>query len=133
MACFIVPAAEAVVVKVIEKSARKKEQAAEHDHSEEQQTVEKISLSTKLKWLSGMLWGGVVLLLFEHIWHGEIVPWFPFITAMSDAEDTMEMLKEMATVGVTMAVLVTAVWFVICKAADALMKRPVEELQKESV
>lgn len=132
MACFIVPAAEAVVVKVVERSARKKEQTAADGHAEDQQTEEKIPLSVKLKWLSRMLWGGVILLLFEHIWHGEVVPWFPFLTAMSDAEDTVEMLKEMATVGVTMAVLVTAVWFVMCKVADALIKRPVEDLQKES-
>ena len=52
---------------------------------------------------------------------------------MSDSEDAIEMFKEMATVGVTMAVLVTAVWFVMCKAADSLMKRPVEEPEKEAV
>ena len=133
MACFIVPAAEAVVVKIVEKSAAKKEKTAAAEHEEDRQTEEKIPLSVKLKWLSRMLWGGVILLLFEHIWHGEVVPWFPFLTAMSDSEDAIEMFKEMATVGVTMAVLVTAVWFVMCKVADSLMKRPVEEPEKEAV
>ncbi len=70
-----------------------------------------------------MLWGGVVLLAFEHIWHGEVVPYFPFLTAMYDPSDTAEMLQEMATVGVGMAVLITFVWVVMCVAADALVKR----------
>ena len=132
MACFIVPAVEAVVVKAVEKSAKKRELAAAENHSEDKQSEEKLPLSVKLKWLSGMLWGGVILLLFEHIWHGEVVPWFPFLTAMSDPEDAMEMFKEMATVGVTMAVLVTAVWFVMCKVADVIYRRSAEEPQKES-
>ena len=34
----------------------------------------------------------------------------PFLTAMADPADTVEMLHEMATVGVGMAVLVTLVW-----------------------
>mgnify|MGYP007069974341 CR=1 FL=1 len=54
----------------------------------------KIPFSRKLKWLSAMLWGGVILLAFEHLWHGEIAPFFPFLTAMSDAASTAEMLKE---------------------------------------
>ena len=70
-----------------------------------------------------MLWGGVVLLAFEHIWHGEVVPWFPFLTAMADPADAAEMFTEMATVGVCMALLITLVWFVICKVADHLLKK----------
>ena len=70
-----------------------------------------------------MLWGGAVLLAFEHIWHGEIVPWFPFLTAMGNSADTSAMLYEMATVGVCMALLITAVWFVMCKVADSIVKR----------
>ena len=80
-------------------------------------------MSVKLKWLSGMLVGGSFLLAFEHIWHGEVTPWFPFLTAMSDPSDAAEMFHEMATVGVTMAVLVTLVWVGICIAADIIVKR----------
>ena len=57
-----------------------------------------------------LLWGGAVLLCFEHIWHGEVVPWFPFLTAAENPADTAVMLHEMATIGVTMAVIITAVW-----------------------
>ena len=71
-----------------------------------------------------MLLGGAFLLAFEHIWHGEVVPWFPFLTAMSNPADAAEMFHEMATVGVVMAILITVVWIGMCAAADAIMKRP---------
>jgi hypothetical protein len=124
MACFLVSAAEAVVVTVVEKIEEKKEQASPEKESAE---AVKIPLSRKLKWLTYMLWGGSFLLMFEHIWHGEVVPWFPFLTAMSDPEETMTMLHEMATVGVSMAVLVTVVWLGICVTADIIVKRAVSE------
>ena len=120
MACFLVSAAEAVVVTAVEKAEAKHEVKSSSKHSE---TPEKIPFSRKLKWLTWLLWGGAFLLAFEHVWHGEIVPWFPFLTAMSDAADRAEMFREMATVGVTMAVLVTVAWIGICLAADAIVKR----------
>ena len=86
----------------------------------------RIPLSRKLNWLNYMLWGGAVLLAFEHIWHGEVTPWFPFLTAMSDPQDASEMFHEMATVGVSMSVLVTGIWAVMCAAADAVVKRAKE-------
>ncbi|MBQ9607117.1 MAG: hypothetical protein IJV16_08070 [Lachnospiraceae bacterium] len=122
MACFIVPAAEAVVTKVVEAVEEKREANAEITRDDYTEAV-RIPMSRKLKWLTWMLVGGSVLLMFEHIWHGEVVPYFPFLTAMYSAEATSEMLHEMATVGVTMAVLVTAVWAGICVAADAIVKR----------
>ena len=132
MACFLVSAAEAAVVKAVEKHEEKVEaQAAVSESAVNEAEVEpKIPMSRKLKWLTRLLIGGAVLLAFEHVWHGEVVPWFPFLTAMSDPADTAEMLHEMATVGVSMAVLITAVWFVMCKVADALVKKPVEKKKK---
>ena len=121
MACLLISAAEAVVVTAVEKAEQKREEKSAPKH---QDTSEKIPFSRKLKWLSWLLWGGAVLLAFEHVWHGEIVPWFPFLSAMSDPADKAEMLHEMAPVGVSMAVLVTVVWVGICLAADAIMKRP---------
>ena len=115
MACFAVPVAEAIIVSAVEKNAAKKENVS---------ADVKIPMSVKLKWLSALLWGGAILLAFEHVWHGEVVPWFPFLTAMSNPADAAEMFHEMATVGVTMAVLVTAVWFVMCKVADVIVSRP---------
>ena len=135
MACFLVSVAEAAVVTVVEKVQEKKEsKMMENDTAESAASAEqtaKIPLSRKLKWLRYMLLGGSVLLLFEHIWHGEIVPWFPFLTAMDNSADMMEMFKEMATVGVAMAGLITFVWIVMCKVADAIVRRPSEESSKE--
>jgi len=122
MACFLVTAAEAVVVKAVEKAEEKKELSVQDRM--EVTGKRNIPLSRKLKWLSYMLWGGVVLLAFEHIWHGEIVPWFPFLTAMADKADTAEMLHEMATVGVSMAVLITLVWVGMCIVAENIARRP---------
>ena len=124
MACFLVSAAEAVVVKAVEKTVEKKEE--QHAEASAEREV-RIPWSRKLKWLSHMLWGGVILLAFEHVWHGEVVAWPPFLTAMSDAGATAEMLHEMATVGVCMALLITAVWFGVCKAADVLARRTAAE------
>jgi len=46
----------------------------------------------------------------EHIVNGEITATFPFLTALETAEGTAAMLKEISTLGVGMAVLVTGVW-----------------------
>jgi hypothetical protein len=132
MACFLVSVAEAVVVKVAEKAAKQNELRALERNTEKAKEVT-IPLSRKLKWLSNMLLGGSVLLAFEHVWHGEIVPWFPFMTAMSDPEDTAEMLHEMATIGVSMAVLVTVVWIGMCIASDVIVKRPEKTQQTTTV
>ena len=132
MACFLVSAAEAAVVTVVEKRAEKKEQQRETSMGSSHEETVTIPLSRKLSWLKYMLWGGVVLLAFEHIWHGEVTPWFPFLTAMSDPADAAEMFREMATVGVCMAVLITAVWFVMCKAADRIANRPAEDTVQHS-
>ena len=104
MACFIVPAVEAVFTTVVEKVIEKKEVKSGN------KVKAKTSFSGKLKWLNNMLWGGSALLAFEHLWHGEIVPWFPFLTSAIDPASRAQMIHEMSTVGVTMAVLVTGVW-----------------------
>ncbi len=123
MACFLVSAAEAAVVTAVAKAEEKKEVQSAGSSRETEGTVS-IPLSRKLKWLTYMLWGGVAMLALEHLWHGEIVPWFPFLTAMSDPGNTVEMLQEMATVGVGMAVLITLVWVAMCKVAESIVRRP---------
>ncbi|MBO6011050.1 MAG: hypothetical protein J6P71_04555 [Oscillospiraceae bacterium] len=127
MACFIVPAAEAVITTIAAKAVEKKENSAGKAIAGAESGIaeasEKIPFSRKLKWLRNMLWGGSVLLAFEHVWHGEVVPWFPFLTAASDPADAAEMLHEMATVGVVMAALVTAVWLGMLGVAALIEKR----------
>ena len=114
-----------MVATAIEKAEEKKELKMAETNTEITEEVT-IPWSRKLKWLTYMLWGGAVLLAFEHIWHGEVVPWFPFLTAMSDPADAAEMFHEMATVGVAMAGLITVVWIAMCIAASAIAKRPAE-------
>ena len=129
MACFFVPVTEAVLVTAIEKAAEKKELKTTEAASVKEEDI-KIPLSMKLKWLTHMLWGGSALLAFEHVWHGEVVPWFPFLTAMSSPEEAAEMAHEMATVGVSMAGLITLTWVGMCVVAKAIMKRPSKEISK---
>lgn len=112
MACFLVPAAEAVVTTIISKSIE-----AKNPNSGT------VSFAGKIKWLNKLLWGGSALLAFEHLWHGEIVPWFPFLTAAGNPEDMAEVLHEMATVGVTMAVLVTAFWGALVFVTSRMEKK----------
>ncbi|MGI5831369.1 MAG: hypothetical protein ACOX6D_02385 [Thermoguttaceae bacterium] len=134
MACFVVPAAEAVLVMALGKKVGNQEERKEIPDGDTQSPSAKIPFARKLKWLSHMLWGGTALLAFEHFWHGEIVPWFPFLTAMSDPVDRVEMFHEMATVGITMALAVTAVWGCMCIAADSIVKRRVpNETQSPSL
>ena len=76
----------------------------------EQELAKKETVLYKTRWLTNLLWGGSALLAFEHVWHGEVTPWFPFLTAMKDPDSMAEMLHEMGTNGVGMALLVTAVW-----------------------
>lgn len=123
MACILVPAAEAIVTTVAAKKLKTQEinlQNGEHSNSELQV---KIPLTKKLHWLSNMLWGGTALLAFEHIWHGEVTPFFPFLTAANNPADFAEMLHELSTVGVTMAILVTIVWGGIVYFADAIAQK----------
>ena len=131
MACFLISAAEAVVttvaVKVIEKKEKTYEEKIEKSGISIPETEVKIPFSRKLKWLRNMLWGGSALLAFEHIWHGEVVPWFPFLTAAENPEDTAEMLHEMATVGVAMAALVTIVWLAMVGVSVLIEKRSAKD------
>lgn len=123
MACFVVPATEAIITTVIQKVMEKKEKETGKKDVQQEENGSRIPFSRKLKWLNSLLWGGSALLAFEHVWHGEVVPWFPFLTAASDPADTAEMLHEMATVGVSMAALVTLVWLGMLSVSAIIEKR----------
>ncbi len=126
MACFVVPAAEAVVTTIVTKVVKSKEK------KENTSSEKKVPFSHKLSWLNTMLWGGSALLAFEHVWHGAVVPWFPFLTAMSTPESASEMFHEMATNGVFMALLVTAVWGVMVGVSSVLEKKTEGETSGEN-
>ncbi|MDO4966567.1 MAG: hypothetical protein Q4E51_07635 [Lachnospiraceae bacterium] len=129
MACFIVPGTEAIVTTIatkIIKSKEKEEVLHITNHEGAIEEVTKVSFSTKLGWLNKMLWGGSALLAFEHVWHGEVVPFSPFLTAIENGE-TAEMLAEMGSAGVMMAVLVTTVWAGMLVVSSVIEKRAINE------
>ncbi len=112
MACFIVPAAEAAIVTL---TAYALDRKAARDPS-------KTPSHRPLHSLAKLLWGGSALLAFEHLWHGEIQPFYPFLTAAGDPAATEEMLHEMSTVGVSMAVCVTMAWGIVTLVRRHLSK-----------
>ena len=136
MACFLVPAAEAVVTTIATKVMKSKEAKSDtvkvRLDGAKLVEAEKIPFSEKLGWLNKLLWGGSALLAFEHVWHGEVVPYFPFLTAASNPADAAQMLHEMATAGVTMAILVTAVWAGMLVVSSVIEKRAKKALPVES-
>ena len=110
MACFTAPLAQALVVTAA-KSACKDGAVKSRN-----------PFVRRLGWLQKMLFGGSFLLAVEHVWHGEITWRYPFLTAVKDG-NTGEMLHEIATLGVAMAVLITVVWAGMVVVSSALEKR----------
>ena len=143
MACVTVTIAEAIVSTVVTKVVERKEKKAlkeaevqtmKYDGKELEtvQTSGKIPFSRKLKWLNYMLWGGSALLVFEHVWHGEITPWFPFLTNAANPADSIEMWHEIGTTGVLMAALITAVWGGIVAVTSVIEKKKDSVSQTEN-
>ena len=91
MACFTAPLAQALVVTAARSAC--KDKAAKSRNP----------FVRRIGWLQKMLFGGSFLLAVEHVWHGEVVPWFPFLTGDN-------VLYEIATTGLTMCAAVTGVW-----------------------
>ncbi len=108
MACFLVPLTEAVLTSAVKGIYGKV--VTKSTISEAEKTLKLEKFNGKVSVLQNMLYGGSFLLAIEHIYHGEVVFYPPFLTAMNDPADTVEMLHEMSSVGVCMALLVTAVW-----------------------
>ncbi|MBN2599807.1 MAG: hypothetical protein JXA75_04630 [Candidatus Thermoplasmatota archaeon] len=92
MACFVVPLATGVVTTIFRK---------------------KIPAALKISWLNIMLWGGVAMLVIEHIAHGEVVLYPPFLTAMQNPAAIPTMVEEMVTIGGTMTIAIVVVWAVL--------------------
>ncbi len=95
MACFTVPLATAVVATAAKATLP--------------ESAHKNPFVARLSWLGKMMFGGSFLLAIEHVYHGEIIFTPPFLTAVKDG-NTADMLHEMATRGVAMAVLLLVAW-----------------------
>lgn len=140
MACFTVPLAEAAVVTAVYFGLRYKEKKDEKKrllnveksgNSVDEQPQKREGFASKLLPLIYLLVGGSVLLALEHLWHGEIVPYFPFLTAIDQGKDAVsQMLYEMATVGVTMAAVCTIAWGAALLVKKFVGKRKAVEEKK---
>jgi hypothetical protein len=92
MACFITPMVTGIVTTVFRK---------------------KIPAALKISWLNIMLWGGVAMLVIEHIAQGEIVLYPPFLTAMQNPAAIPGMVQEIITVGGTMTLAIVLIWAIL--------------------
>ncbi|MBQ0093649.1 MAG: hypothetical protein KBS36_03310 [Bacteroidales bacterium] len=93
MSCFLVPLAQAVATSVCRKTIKSSNGSV---------------WVRQLPTLEKMLWGGSLVLIVDHIAHGEL---FTF--------NLMELLK----VGVPMSLVVTLVWAIIVLVKSPALKR----------
>ena len=77
--------------------------------------------------LEKMLWGGTVMLIVDHIINGELTWRFPFFTALGPEGGTAVFWRELLTVGVPMALVLTLVWVVygVIKDRSAVTKKTI--------
>lgn len=94
MACFIAPLVEAVAVTAIRKSGLKGNSP----------------FLQHLPDLEKMLWGGTLMLIVDHIINGELTWAFPFFTALGQTGGAAILWREVLTVGVPMALVLTVAW-----------------------
>lgn len=92
MACFIAPLSLGIITTLFRK---------------------KIPEHLKLSWLNIMIFGGSIMLAVEHIAHGEIILYPPFLTAMQTPSEIPIMLKEMAVIGGTMTIAIVSIWAIM--------------------
>lgn len=125
MACFTISAVGALGVAVARHIVKHHEKKLAIEGKE--QPVEKfgsdIKWSKKLAYLELTLGSGSVVLAAEHMIHGEVVPFPPFITAMSSPEDMAEMFHELGTVGVAMFAILVVAWGIGVLVADYIKYR----------
>ena len=101
MSCFLVPLAQAILTSAY----RKANQKSVTDPSSN-------LFKRNLPALEKMLWGGTVMLIVDHVINGELTWKYPFFTALGQEGGGAVMLREILTVGVPMALALTAVWAV---------------------
>ncbi|MEX2750765.1 MAG: hypothetical protein Q6366_002655 [Candidatus Freyarchaeota archaeon] len=84
MACFLIPMGLGIITTLFRKMFPK---------------------NWHIDWLNAMLWGAVAMFALEHIAHGEIVPYPPFLTA-----GLPEVLPEMMSIGIPMSIFSVSAW-----------------------
>jgi hypothetical protein len=97
MACLLVPTTAAIVTTAVRK---------------------KIPNQYHINWLLLMLWGGVLMLLVDHVISGELLPYPPFLTAGIE-----KIIPEIFAVGVPMTLIVIAAWILMIIFSSKSVKR----------
>lgn len=135
MACFLVSATVGIGTAVARHIVKHHENKLELEGRV--QVPEKfgsdVRWSKKLGYLELTLFSGSFVLALEHILHGEVVPFPPFLTAASDPADTAEMLTEMGTVGVAMLAILVVAWAVGVAIVDYFKFKKRKENRKEAL
>ena len=135
MACFLVSATVGIGVAVARHIVKNHENKLELEGKT--QLPEKfgsdVKWSQKLGYLELTLFSGSFVLAIEHILHGEVVPFPPFLTAASNPADAAEMLTEMETVGVAMLAILLVAWGAGVAIVDYLKFKKREECLKEAI
>ena len=136
MACFVVSAAAAIGVgaaKYIVKHHEKKNELVVKE-PQECKFGSEVKWSKRLGYLELMLWSGSFILAGEHILHGEVQPFPPFLTAATQGPEAVnEMLTEMGTVGVAMLGALVAVWAIGVFLVDFIKFKKHKAKNKEVV
>jgi len=101
MACFLAPMAAGIITTVFRK---------------------KIPAALKISWLNLMIWGGVSMLVIDHIASGEFVFYPPFLTAMQNPADIPVMLQEIAVVGGLMTIAIVFVWIILVAMTSRMLR-----------
>ena len=125
MACFTVSAVAAVGVAVARHIVRhhEKKLVLEGKEAAPEKFGSDVKWSKKLAYLELTLGSGSIILAAEHMVHGEVTPFPPFITAMADPADTAVMWQEIGTVGVAMFGILVAAWAIGVLVVDYLKYR----------
>ena len=134
MACFVVSAVAAIGVgaaKYVVKHHEKKNELTVSEPKEYKFGSE-VKWSKKIAYLELMLWSGSFVLAGEHVLHGEVSPYPPFLTAAGEGPEAVsEMLTEMGTVGVVMLAALVATWAVGVLVVDFIKYRKHKMAKKE--
>ena len=136
MACFTVSAVAAIGVSVARHIVKRHEKKNELVVSEPKEAKfgKDIKWSKKLGYLELALFSGAFVLAGEHVLHGEVTPFPPFLTAACEGPEAVkEMLTEMGTVGVAMLAFTVLAWGIGVLIADYLKFRKHKEKKVETL
>jgi hypothetical protein len=97
MACFLVPMGLGIITTLLARFFPKR---------------------LNISWLNAMLWGAVAMLMVEHVAHGEIIPYPPFLTA-----GILEVLPEMLSVGGPMTLASVSFWALLTAGNELISRR----------